>query len=156
QTASATWTPNLPEAGFYNVYVSYTRSGTNRASDAHYIVRHTGGVTEFRVNQERHGWTWVLLGRFHFEAGSHPAGGSVELADDSAELGQTVSADAVRFGGGMGDIVGENHGTLSGRPRWEEGARSYTQYQGAPSSVWAGGDVGARSKYSAYEHFTGE
>jgi N-acetylmuramoyl-L-alanine amidase len=157
ETARVTWTPDLPAAGFYNVYVSYSRDGAARASDAHYIVRHTGGETHFRIDQERHGWTWVPLGRFHFEAGHDPERGSVVLANDSAaEPGATVSADAVRFGGGFGDVRGEDSNTLSGRPRWEEGARSYTQYQGAPASVWAGGDVGARSKYAAWEHFGGE
>jgi hypothetical protein len=156
ETARATWTPVIPAAGDYDVYVSYTRNGTQRASDAHYIVNHSGGSTHLRVNQERHGWVWVHLGRFHFESGADPARGSVVLANDSAEVGQTVSADAVRFGGGMGDIQGEFHGTLSGRPRWEEGARYYTQYQGASSSVYAGGDVSARSKFAAWENYEGQ
>lgn len=155
ETARATWTPVIPAEGDYNVYVSYTRDGTNRASDAHFIVRHTGGETHLRVNQERHGWVWVLLGRFHFAAGSNGATGSVVLANDSTESANTVSADAVRFGGGMGDIAGEYHGTLSGQPRWEEGARYYTQFQGASSSVWGSGDVACRSKFAAWENYGG-
>lgn len=155
ETARATWTPVFPAAGDYDVYVSYSRDGTARASDAHYVVHHTGGESHFRVNQERHGWVWVRLGRFRFDAGSDPARGSVALANDSSEPGETVAADAVRFGGGPGDILGHNHGTLSGRPRWEEGARTFTQYQGAPASVWSGGDVSARSRFAAWENFAG-
>ncbi len=154
ETARATWTPNLPADGFYNVYVSYTRDGANRASDAHYIVLHAGGESHFRVNQERHGWTWVFLGRFYFKAGSDSNRGAVVLANDSAELGETVSADAVRFGGGMGDVLGAYTGVVSGHPRWEEGAKTHTQFLGAPSSVYAG-DVTARSKYAAWENFAG-
>lgn len=155
ETARVTWTPVIPAAGDYDVYVSYTRDGSLRANDAHYIVQHSGGSSHFRVNQERHGWVWVHLGRFHFEAGQDATRGAVVLANDSSEPGQTVSADAVRFGGGMGDIRGEFHDTLSGRPRWEEGARYYTQYQGASSSVYSGGDVSARSKFAAWENYQG-
>lgn len=155
ETARATWTPVVPAAGDYDVYVSYSRDGTARASDAHYIVYHVGGESHFRVNQERHGWVWVRLGRFRFDAGFDPARGSVALANDASEPGETVAADAVRFGGGLGDILGHNHGTLSGRPRWEEGARTFTQYQGAPASVWSGGDVSARSRFAAWENFAG-
>lgn len=155
ETARATWTPSIPAEGDYDVSVAYTRDGTSRASDAHYVVRHTGGVTHLRVNQERHGWVWVFLGRFHFAAGLHPESGSVALANDSSEPGETVSADAVRFGGGMGDVLGEHHATLSGRPRWEEGARTFTQFMGAANAVYAGGDVSARSKFAAWEHVDG-
>jgi hypothetical protein len=71
-----------------------------------------------------------------------------------------VSADAVRVGGGMGDVV--RMGDLSGRPRWEEGANLATQYNGAPTSVYdpavngIGSDVAARSRWAAWEHPTGE
>jgi hypothetical protein len=156
ETARATWTPTIPSAGFYAIYVSYTRDGAARASDAHYIVRHSGGDTHLRVDQERHGWTWIPLGTFHFEAGSDPAQASVSLANDSAEVGDTVSLDAVRFGGGMGDILGQYHGTVSTHPRWEEGARTYVQYLGAPASVWGSGDVAARSRWADWEHFADE
>ena len=52
------------------------------------------------MNQRRHGGTWVLLGRFHFDA-AQPA--RVVVQNDSAQAGN-VSLDAVRFGGGMGFI----------------------------------------------------
>ena len=31
--------------------------------DAHFVVKHAGGESHFRINQRRHGGTWVLLGR---------------------------------------------------------------------------------------------
>ena len=157
ETARATWTPVIPTSGFYTVQVSYTRDGSNRASDAHYVVIHSGGATDVLVNQERHGWTWVPIGRFWFEAGFDPAVASVALVNDSTEVGDTVSADAVRFGGGMGDTFGAvTTDQLSGRPRWEEGAQVYVQYLGAPTTVYASSDVTARSKWAAYEHFSVE
>lgn len=44
-----------------------------------------------------------------------------------------VTTDAVRFGGGMGNIT--RGGTTSGLPRSLEAARYYAQWAGAPSSV---------------------
>ena len=122
----ARWTPDLPEAGEYAVYVSYA-PGPDRTDRARYTVRHAGGETVFFVNQQMGAGTWVYLGTFAFEAGT---AGRVELvgAGDG-----TFSADAVRFGGGMGDV--ERGGETSGRPRFVEGARYYAQFAGAPESV---------------------
>ncbi|GAB5537349.1 MAG: xanthan lyase [Rubricoccaceae bacterium] len=127
----ATWTPDLPGAGTYMVYVSYA-PGANRTDQARYTVRHAGGETTFLVNQQMGAGTWVPLGAFEFEAGMS---GSVELVGDGQGM---VSADAVRFGGGMGDV--ERGGETSGRPRFVEGARYYMQFAGAPESVISPGD----------------
>jgi len=166
-TASAQWIPNIPEDGHYRVYVSYSQHAT-RVRDAHYVVRHPGGDTAFRVNQELHGQTWVDLGRFWFYAGEDASRGSVILYNDSLEEpGDYVSADAVRFGGGMGDAArgtgsGVTNSPTSGRPRWEECARYHVQFSGAPPSVFAStgndrnDDVGARSRYAAWQHEHGE
>lgn len=103
---SITWAPLIPEAGQYAVYISYAQSKTN-INDAHYTVHHAGGTTTFRVNQQMGGGTWVYLGTFYFEAGQGPRN-KVVLTTESACKGEapcgnpyTVSADAVRFGGGM-------------------------------------------------------
>ena len=126
-TARAIWIPNIPEAGYYNVYVSWSRY-TSRATDAQYLVKHPGGTTEFRVNQQEFGFTWYLLGRFYFEAGLHPETGAVVLTNYASS--GYVSADAVRFGGGMGDVERRTNG-VSGRPRWEEDSVYYLQFSGA-------------------------
>ena len=125
-SARAIWTPDLPEAGDYAVYVSYT-AGRDRTDQARYTVRHAGGEAVFLVNQTVGAGTWVYLGTFAFDAGT---AGSVELANGGRG---TLSADAVRFGGGMGDV--ERGGETSGRPRFTEGARYYAQFAGAPPSV---------------------
>lgn len=158
--ASARYVPAVPERGEYNVYVSYAQ-GPNRAADAHYVVHHPGGDTHFRVDQRRHGGTWVLLGRFFFERGQSAERGAVEVLSDSATPGAVVSLDAARFGGGMGDA--DRGMGKSGRPRWEESARSFTQWNGAPPEVYDNpaltdrdDDVGARSRYAAWDHEDGE
>lgn len=166
-TATARFTPTIPADGYYRVAISYTQAAGN-AKDAHFIVRHPGGDTDFRVNQERHGSTWVDLGRFWFYAGQDPARGSVLLLNDSAlEPGDLVVADAVRFGGGLGDAArGDGTGPAtsptSGRPKYEECSRYHAQFNGAPATVYArvgndrDDDVSARSRYAAWQNESGE
>ncbi|HSJ58998.1 MAG TPA: family 10 glycosylhydrolase [Anaerolineae bacterium] len=148
-SAAATWTPELPEAGRYGVWVWYLH-GDNRPVDVHYEVHHAGGVTGVRLSQEVHGATWRYLGEFQFDAGMM---GHVTLLNDSTDPGQAVIADAVRFGSGAGTI-GAPGGT-SGRPRWEEAASYWAQYQGAPPDVY-GSDVTARPLYAEWETAKGQ
>lgn len=124
--ATARWTPDFAERGSYAVYVSY-RSFPNSVTDAHYTVHHLGGKSQFRVNQRRGGGTWIYLGTFEFGSGESFY---VELDNRSSKAGGTVSADAVRFGGGMGKVMRE--GTVSGLPAYCEGALY--------SMIWAGVD----------------
>ncbi len=129
----ATWIPDIPETGAYAVYVSY-QTLPDAVPDAHYTVFHKGGATEFLVNQRMGGGTWVYLGTFEFDKGQNDYG-FVALSNESATKG-TISADAVRFGGGMGDI--QRGGTVSGMPRYLEGARYWAQWAGMPYDVYAG------------------
>ena len=81
------------------------------------------------------GGTWVYLGTFGFDAGKSNAC-KVTLSNRSAKAGQIVTADAVKIGGGMGNI--ERGGYTSGLPRCLEGARYYAQWAGAPYKVYGG------------------
>ena len=121
--ASATWRPDIPVRGDYAVYVSY-RSFPNSTTDAVYTVHHLGGESVFHVNQRMGGSTWVYLGTFTFDEGD---AGYVLLTNQSTS-GGIVSADAVRFGGGMGKI--ERGGTTSGYPAFAEGALYSMQWGG--------------------------
>lgn len=152
ETAFAQWDLDVPNDGYYHVYVSYSGVG-NRPTDAKYTVRHGGIDTQFTVNQQVHRYVWNHLGRFYFTA---QGDNHIRLSNQSAQAGTTVSADAVRLGGGMGDVIGHNNGTLSTHPRWEEGARTWVQYQGASSTVYASGDVSARSRFADWKHYSAE
>ncbi len=132
ESAVIQWTPVIPESGEYAVYVSYT-AGTDRVTDAEYTVHHEGGTTRFLVNQQISGSTWNYLGTFFFAVGSDSSAASVILSNVSKEFGRVVSADAVRFGGGMGDVA--RNGSTSGRPRFVEAARYYMQFAGMPDSL---------------------
>jgi hypothetical protein len=131
-SAMTAWIPVIPESSSYAVYISYGKE-PNATSDARYTVYHSGGTTEIQVDQRMMGGTWVYLGTFDFIAGSNPERGRVELSNQSAEAGKVLSADAVRFGGGMGSV--ERGGKTSGRPRFTEGARYYMQFSGMPSNL---------------------
>ena len=54
QASEIRWTPDVPESGRYAVYVSYATLPTS-VSDAHYVVRHQGVSTTFKVNQQMGG-----------------------------------------------------------------------------------------------------
>ncbi|MBN1179877.1 MAG: fibronectin type III domain-containing protein [Anaerolineae bacterium] len=153
-TATATWSASLPADGRYAVYVWY-RPGTNRASDAHYIVRHAGGETLVTVNQQHHGLTWHYIGSYGFRA-DQPA--QVLLTNQSTTPDTVVIADAVRFGGGTYDTLTPDIETSAAyapdEPWWEIAAYYYTQRMGMEPAY---GDVTARPIYARWEHAgTGE
>ena len=124
--------PRFAEEGRYAVYVSY-QTLSNSIDDACYTVWHKGGCTEFRVNQRMGGGTWVYLGTFDFDKGSNEYN-RVTVTNKSSRKG-VVTSDAVRFGGGMGNI--ERGGTASGMPRCLEGARYYAQWAGMPYNIYS-------------------
>jgi len=129
ESATIQWIPNIPEAGTYSVYISYPQSDLN-VTDAEYTVHHLGGKTTFKINQQMGGNTWIHLGQFQFASGEM---GKVELTNKSNFTGKFVTADAVRFGGGMGDVQRES--SISHRPRFVEGSRYYLQYAGMPDTL---------------------
>ena len=133
--SKAIWVPNIPEQGKYAVYVSY-QTTPNSISDAVYKVHHKGGCTTFYVNQKMGGGTWVYLGTFDFDEGMND-GSMVVLSNYSKEKGE-ITADGVRFGGGMGNIARGKYAEsarVSGLPRWAEGAVYSMQWYGMPDSV---------------------
>lgn len=136
QLSVATWTPLIPADGHYAVYVTYPTTPQS-VDDAHYIVRHRGIDTHFNVNQQIGGGTWVYLGTFDFGQGNSPDN-CVILTNQSARHG-VVTADAVRFGGGMGNIargVDSLSLSTSGLPRFLEAARYSAQWYGMPYYVY--------------------
>jgi hypothetical protein len=157
QNSKILYMPEIPETGEYAVYVSYRQNDEN-VTDANYSVYHSGGKTDFLVNQTMGGGTWIYVGIFRFEKGINQERGMIELTNQSNETGKWISADAIKLGGGMGNIVRgrvEDMDNLrkirdakgfaidsslwlpfaSQRPRYQEGARYYLQYAGMPDSL---------------------
>lgn len=160
----AEWLPDIPHKGNYAVYVSY-QTLPNSTSDARYIVFHEGGRSEFSVNQQMGGGTWIYLGHFDFGQGKSQAN-KIVLSNRSSERRKVVSADAVKIGGGYGNIARGVPDTAivtdnikssdttavvkavpspvagfayetSGHPRFTEGARYWMQWAGIPDSIYS-------------------
>ncbi|MFK7740029.1 MAG: N-acetylmuramoyl-L-alanine amidase [Planctomycetota bacterium] len=129
ETATATWTLPVQEAGLYPVFAWFRASG-NRTPEAVYRVAHSGGTSEVIVDQTVDDRTWAHLGNFWFTPSS---GASITLSNRSPSAG-VVIADAMRLGGGLGSIV--RGGSTSLQERWRECARYWAQYAGAPASVY--------------------
>ena len=149
--AQTVYRPNFHKAGRYAVYVSYaTVEGS--VPDAEYIVYHKGQETRFHVNQQMGGGTWVYLGTFDFDKGCD--GYNQVVVTNRSQSKGLITTDAVRFGGGMGNI--ERGGTVSGLPRCLEGARYYAQWAGVPYKYYStkngtddyGDDINVRSLMS--------
>lgn len=150
-TATATWTIPVARDGLYPVY-AWFRASANRSAAAHYTVFHTGGASSATVDQTVDNLTWVHLGDFWFAGGGEAR---IVLDNQSASPG-VVIADAVRLGGGTGSIA--RGAGPSGQARWKECARYWSQFAGAPSTVWdsiSGGednddDVTARPRFAEW------
>ena len=139
----AAWRASIPERGEYAVYVSY-ETVPGSTDDAQYTVHHLGGESTFAVNQTMGGGTWIYLGHFLFGPGEQPV---VTLTNRSRQAGRIVTADAVKVGGGYGNVARSVSDSLrrpgveyaeetSGYPRFCEGARYWLQWAGFPEAVY--------------------
>lgn len=157
------WTPDMPEKGEYAVYISY-RTLPNSTDEARYSVYHSGGRTDFGINQKMGGGTWIFLGFFTFEKGQSD-NCKIVLTNEDRKPGRILTADAVKIGGGMGNIARLPHPDglvtyntkssetidasklrklpaidyepeTSGYPRCTEAARYWLQWAGAPDSIY--------------------
>lgn len=154
QLSSCEWIPDIPEKGKYAVYISY-KSLPNSTEDAAYTVCHLGGQTKFSINQKLGGGTWIFLGFFLFDKGKN-SNCKVLLTNLSSDKGQILTSDAVKIGGGMGNIArsplpkpAAQSDTISSTPalvvqpqpshfpRFAEGARYWLQWAGVPDSVYS-------------------
>ncbi len=153
QAATAHWQTEIPQTGSYVVYVAY-KTLPQSCHDARYTVYHRGGKSTFKVNQTMGGGTWIYLGHFEFDS---TTGARIELSNLSKEAGKIVTADAVKIGGGMGNIARRINDklitkaikegkelthcdyayTTSGYPRFTEAARYWLQWAGFPEKVYS-------------------
>ena len=125
---SIQWIADIPENGDYQIYISY--GFTENASKLRYRVYYAGGHQDYLVDQSIGYGTWIPLGKHHFRKGHPDHDRRLVLY---FEKGQTGSIDAIRFGGGMGNI--ERNGIAGRKPRFMEAPRYYLQYCGFPDSL---------------------
>lgn len=157
----AEWIPDIQFKDKYGVYVSY-QSLENSSKEAHYKIYHAGGETDYLVNQQMGGGTWIFLGHFTFDKDKNHR---VVLSNKTSNAGQIITADAVKIGGGMGNIARQPHSEgfekentkssdkispkkkelpktaftpqVSGYPRYTEAARYWLQWAGVPDSIYS-------------------
>ena len=92
---SATFRPDLPRAGRYEVRLAHCYN-VRRAVNAPITIRHADGETALRVNMQEpapHGRLFRTLGTFRFEVGR---GGWVRIGNAGTD-GKVVIADAVQW-----------------------------------------------------------
>lgn len=83
------WTPKVTVSGVYDVYIRWT-SYVERSTRAPITVASSGGSVTKEFNQQLNTSTWMLHGRYTFNAGQT---GYVEVSD----LNGQASADAIRL-----------------------------------------------------------
>ena len=160
--STASWDVDLSDAGEFAVYVSY-KSLPNSARDVTYTVNSLAGARQFRVDQTMAGGVWVYLGTFPLAKGMNKA--VVEVSNLSENKDAVITADAIKVGGGKGNIARrvalpteenrliaaeqENEKYLgkegvdysyigSGSHPWFHlGSRYYLQWAGFPDSVYS-------------------
>jgi hypothetical protein len=114
-TATATWRPNIPKDGNYEVgvyvdqtyasssWVPFTVNSVNSVnhSNRNARVSHTVYVDESHVGNFQGpfgtvntGPQWISIGTYHFKAGTS---GSVVMSNATGESGQQIAADGVEF-----------------------------------------------------------
>lgn len=92
---SATFTPDLPKAGLYEVRLAHCHN-IRRATNTPVTIHHADGETTLRINQQDtppHGRLFRTLGTFRFEKGR---AGWARLSNEGTE-GKNVIADAVQW-----------------------------------------------------------
>jgi hypothetical protein len=162
ESVSASFTPEIPEKGEYAVYVAY-QTFPSSTKAACYTIHYKGGSSSVRINQAMGGGTWIYLGTYLFDRGSNKDC-FVEVSYSPGKKGEILSADAVKFGGGMGNIARcpakegspvntpsskqatpdkiikydfEIEPTTSGHPRFTEGSRYWLQWAGFSDTIYS-------------------
>ncbi len=88
----AQWTPNITQSGNWAVY-AWWAAGTNRSTEAPYLVSYNGGTANVKVNQQVNGGKWNLLGTWNFGTGT----GYPTQLSCWAPGGYVVVADAIKW-----------------------------------------------------------
>ncbi len=133
---SVRFTPTLPLAGRYDVYLRWT-ADPNRASNMRVEVNSTAGTAFLKVNQQANGGAWVKLGAFDFAAG---ASGHVRLRNDGAN--GWVVADAVQLVLNEQPLPGYTQGTFADEfDGMAYDAAAWSVYDSRPNNFVSGGQL---------------
>ncbi len=91
---NATYTPGIPStASDWAVYAWYPQ-GSNRTTQAQYLIRHATGYDTVYLNQQINGGRWSYLGTYTMTAGDSCF---VQITNLGTDTSKCVIADAIRF-----------------------------------------------------------
>lgn len=162
KASTMSYSVTMPQAGDFAVYISYKTLPAS-ATAVQYTVNSLSGADRYVVNQQMGGGTWVYLGTFPLAAGLNKD--VVVVSNEGCAPGTVVTSDAVRVGGGKGNIerrvalpTPENRAIAArhedekylgkegvdyqwkgsgDHPWFHLGARYYLQWAGFPDSVYS-------------------
>jgi hypothetical protein len=95
-TAGASWAPQLPAPGFYELLAYIPECGIAATSSARYVIHHDGAVSERVVDQQAAMGSWVSLGTYHFDGATNEQP-RVELSDLTRDDNRAVRYDAMAW-----------------------------------------------------------
>lgn len=93
---SATFTPELPDDGWYEVRMAHCYN-VRRSTTAPVTIRHADGETTLRINLQEpspHDKLFCTLGTFRFKKGRE---GFVRITNDGTDVKHVVIADAIQW-----------------------------------------------------------
>lgn len=85
--------PTILAPAQYRVY-EWHPQGSNRTTNAPYVINYTGGSQTIGLNQQVNGGKWNFLGTFYFAAGTSE---NVRVTDAFPDSAHVVIADAIQF-----------------------------------------------------------
>lgn len=153
--SEAVWKAKAPASGSWQVYVRWS-SAADRDHHAQYTVMGPRGGQRVAVDQRTHGAQWYPLTALQLDAGGEV---TVQLVGSGAG---TLSADAVRIGGGSFTVTDPETGEWQTVPAWKVSAVHEMRRRGVPAEVWThdgapdGSDARVRGKWASWAHPAGE
>jgi len=91
---SAFYTPFIPLAGLYDVFVSWPSGGNSRNPITYNVIINAGVVDHILVDQSSNANTWQKLGTYDLPEGQNA---SVELCNEDIDMSGSMYAGPVKF-----------------------------------------------------------
>ncbi len=151
----AVWTLTAPHDGTWQMYATWL-AHPEHDPQARYVVKWPGGALEVAVDQTQRGDLWWPLVRIDAQEGDE-----VQVFLKGSGRG-TLSANAVRMGGGTHRVEDTRTRELVELPAWQVASIHHLPVDGAPPEVWGGGgggyagDASTRARWANWMHASDE